>query len=219
VGLHFVNKYDHIHKSVVALEQLRWSRIDVRGEAHKHAFVRDGDEKRTVEIEVDASAGVDHVTAKITAGYRDLLVLKSSGSAFEGFIRDEYTTLAEVSDRIFSTAIDLSYTFAPPSASKHLVPLTIDKLGALDAEYEFDKVAESARRVTLEVFAEDESASVQATLYKAAQRLLEVSGRVASVTYRLPNRHYVPVNLAFAGLENMHPPEQAEVFCLLDAPR
>lgn len=59
----------------------------------------------------------------------------------------------------------------------------------------------------------------QATLYKAAQRFLEANARVASVTYRLPNRHYVPVDLTYAGLENMQPPEVAEVFCPVDAPR
>ena len=40
-------------------------------------------------------------------------VLKSTGSAFESFVRDEYTTLAEVNDRIFSTSVDLVYTFKP----------------------------------------------------------------------------------------------------------
>lgn len=41
----------------------------------------------------------------------DAAVLKSTGSAFENFLRDEYTTLGEVDDRIFSTAVDMSYTF------------------------------------------------------------------------------------------------------------
>jgi hypothetical protein len=60
---------------------------------------------------VDATKGKDKLVARVTSGLRDLLVLKSTGSAFENFVRDEYTTLAEVDDRIFSTAIDLSYTF------------------------------------------------------------------------------------------------------------
>jgi urate oxidase len=40
-------------------------------------------------------------------------VLKTTGSAFEDFIRDEYTTLIEVDERILSTAIDMDYRFAP----------------------------------------------------------------------------------------------------------
>jgi hypothetical protein len=52
-------------------------------------------------------------------------VLKTTGSAFENFIRDEYTTLPEVDDRIFSTSIDLVYKFSPftitvPSDEKKL---------------------------------------------------------------------------------------------------
>lgn len=52
LALHFVTTYSHIHKSFISLDQLRWSRISVKGEPHRHSFVRDGDEKRKVEIEV-----------------------------------------------------------------------------------------------------------------------------------------------------------------------
>ena len=41
------------------------------------------------------------------------VVLKTTESAFTNFVRDKYTTLKEVDDRIFSTSVDLSYTFAP----------------------------------------------------------------------------------------------------------
>ena len=47
-------------------------------------------------------------------------VLKSSGSAFENFVRDEFTTLVEVNDRIFSTSIDLKYVFDPIPVSLSL---------------------------------------------------------------------------------------------------
>lgn len=94
-------------------------------------------------------------------------VLKSTGSAFENFIRDEYTTLPEVDDRIFSTSVDVLYTFAPfeIAAPRDEKKLEFDKgqikgdggLGAWDGT----KAGESAREITLEIFATDESASVQ----------------------------------------------------------
>lgn len=70
----------------------------------------------------------------------------------------------EVNDRIFSTSVDLEYTFAPvvispPKDGKKLefvVPDMIEQGSVWD-----EKVAERARRATLEVFAKDESASVQ----------------------------------------------------------
>ncbi|KAG8678641.1 hypothetical protein FRC09_019670, partial [Ceratobasidium sp. 395] len=93
LGAHFVTKYPHIHKAFIDIEQLKWTRIDVEGTPHKHSFVRDGEEKIVVKVEVDATAGKDKASATVEAGIKDLLVLKSTGSAFEGFIRDEYTTL------------------------------------------------------------------------------------------------------------------------------
>jgi hypothetical protein len=46
---------------------------------------------------------------------------------------------------------------------------------------------------------------VQATLYKMAQRLLELNGFVQSVTYTLPNKHYIPVDLKWASVDNLTP--------------
>lgn len=148
------------------------------------------------------------------------LVLKTTGSAFTNFIRDEYTTLVEVDDRILSTAVDLSYTFAPIT-----IPAPTD-----DAKLELkltpgvwdDSVYERARKITLEVFAKDDSASVQAclmfhdisifylhrrqaTLYKMAQQLIAETALINSVTYTLPNKHYVPVDMKYIGIDNMTP--------------
>lgn len=97
-----------------------------------------------------------------------MLVLKTSGSAFENFVKDEYTTLIPVDDRILSTAIDLSYTFSPvsltaPKDEKKLqfsVPEGADLIGGA---WDGEGVAGRARKVTLDIFATDESASVQVT--------------------------------------------------------
>ena len=146
-------------------------------------------------------------------------MLKSSGSAFENFYKDEFTTLVPVNDRIFSTSVDLSYTFAPvpltaPADEKKLdfaVPApSADLTGSA-----WDGVATAARarQVTLDVFATDESASVQATLYKMAQLVLEQNAHIASVTYRLPNKHYIPVDMKYLGIDNLTPWVDKFVFC------
>ncbi|KAI3602240.1 uricase (urate oxidase) [Moniliophthora roreri] len=163
LGTHLVSKYGHLHKAFVTVEQLRWSRIDVNGKPHDHSFLRDGDEKRVVKVEVDASAGKDKIVGKVTSGISDLLVLKSTGSAFRSFIRDEYTTLAEVDDRIFSTSVDLLYTFTPIDipAPKDELKLDFSVPQVIQGGVWDTKVPEKARGITLEVFAEDDSASVQ----------------------------------------------------------
>lgn len=94
-------------------------------------------------------------------------VLKSTGSAFENFIRDEHTTLGEVNDRIFSTSVDLKYTFAPFAVIKNSAVDAFKLTDALSAEgtaWDGNAVIQKARIATLEVFAEDESASVQVSV-------------------------------------------------------
>jgi len=223
LGTFFVSKYPHIHKAFITIEQLRWARISVDGTPHPHSFWRDGDDKRITSVEVDATAGKNKLVGKVTSGISDLLVLKSSGSAFENFYKDEFTTLIPVNDRIFSTSVDLSYTFAPvdltaPTDEKKFefaVPAQSAELtgGAWDGV----ATAERARKVTLDIFATDESASVQATLYKMAQLVIEQNPRIQSVTYKLPNKHYIPVDMKYIGIDNMTP-ANAEVFAPVAAP-
>lgn len=163
-------------------------------------------------------------------------MLKSTGSAFEGFVRDEYTTLAEVNDRIFSTSVDLLYAFTPfeiaaPEDEKrlHFGKEQIKGPGGLGA-WDGAKVSESAREITLQVFATDESASVQvsvcpcavlvspvlaelirtktkqqATLYRMGQRLINENMAVDRATYTLPNKHYIPVDMKYIGIDNTSP--------------
>ncbi|KAI0312236.1 uricase [Amylostereum chailletii] len=218
LGTHLVSKYSHISKAVVTVEVLRWARIEPGGKPHPHGFWRDGDEKRIVKVEVDQTK--EGVLAKAEGGIRDLLVLKSTGSAFENFVRDEYTTLVEVNDRIFSTAVDLVYTYSPVSITGHGDGSTLEEanVGKKDGGvWDDDAVATSVRNITLEVFATDESASVQATLYKMGQTILANNPGVGSVRIALPNKHYIPVDMKYIGVDNTTP-ANAEVFVPVDAP-
>jgi urate oxidase len=73
LATHLVSKYAHIHKALVTVEQLRWARITVDGKPHSHSFLRDGDEKRVVNIQVDGSRGKDKLVGHVSAGINDLL--------------------------------------------------------------------------------------------------------------------------------------------------
>ncbi|KAJ7171070.1 hypothetical protein C8R46DRAFT_1349178 [Mycena filopes] len=224
LGMHLVSKYPHIHKAFVTVEQLRWSRIPVAGEQgpeeHPHSFIRDGEDKRIISVEVNASKGKDKISANVTAGISDLLVLKTTESAFTNFVRDKYTTLKEVDDRILSTSIDLSYTFsaveipAPTDANveEFVIPADVAPGSVWDTT-----VPAKARKVTLDIFASDNSASVQATLYRMAQLIITQNAQVQSVSYSLPNKHYIPVDMGYLGVENLVP-AKAEVFMPVAAP-
>jgi len=45
----------------------------------------------------------------------------------------------------------------------------------------------------------------QATLYKMAQRIIAENASVNSVSYALPNKHYVPVDMRYLDIDNLTP--------------
>ena len=61
----------------------------------------------------------------------------------------------------------------------------------------FDHAWTTARDITLKTFAEEESASVQATMYKMAELILGKVKEVKEVEYVLPNKHYFEIGMFF----------------------
>lgn len=45
----------------------------------------------------------------------------------------------------------------------------------------------------------------QATLYKMATRVIAENPGIAHVTYKLPNKHYIPVDMRYVGVDNLTP--------------
>ncbi|KAA8650565.1 hypothetical protein EYZ11_009711 [Aspergillus tanneri] len=196
LGTHFIQKYPHIHAAHAHIITHRWTRLNIDGKPHPHSFVRDSEEKRNVQVDVVEGRGID-----ITSSLSKLTVLKSTNSQFWGFLRDEYTTLKETWDRILSTDVDASWkwkTFGGLDEVRDHIP-------------KFDATWVHARDVTLKTFAEDNSASVQNTMYKMAERILAYQPLVETVEYSLPNKHYFEINLDWhKGLQNIG--KDAEVF-------
>lgn len=215
IAAHFPTKYAHIEKCEVEVVSHKWSRIkfdEAGAKEEEHSFVRDGEEKRTVQV-VAEQQGSDKAVAitKLQSGLKDLLLLKSGGSAFHSFLRDEFTTLREVKDRIFSTAVDCRYDYALPAEEAAGI------VDSLIASHDFDSIASSIRQSTLRIFSRTDTgaaaASVQATLHLMATSALSApeNAAVDSIEYALPNKHYVPLDLKWAALENMKE-DEAEVF-------
>ncbi len=184
VASHFVETYKHIHSAQVKIIVHKWTRLTVDGKLHPHSFLRDGADTRNVEAVATEGKGID-----VRSAIAGLLVLKSTGSAFHGFIRDEYATLPEVSDRILSTEVDCGWswdTFANLKDVEAAVP-------------KFDDAWNSAKTITIETFAKDESASVQNTMYKMCEQILSVVPMVKAVDYSLPNKHYFEIGMYHFG--------------------
>lgn len=183
VAAHFPATYRHISGARCIVVQHKWTRIIVNGTPHKHSFLRDGEDVRIAKSYFQRSKGF-----KITSGLENLLVLKSTGSAFHGHIKDKYTTLPDVYDRIFSTEVTCGYNW------RLFKDLDDVKKNAANFEAAFERVKET----TLSTFATDDSASVQATMYKMMQIILTGFKDVEDVSYALPNKHYFQIDMSIS---------------------
>lgn len=171
---------------VNATEHL-WTRITHGGKPHASAFTRVA-EKRTATVEGTREKNT------IRAGVEDLVALKTTKSAFEGFLKDPYTTLKEDRHRILSTAIHAEWLYAP-------------------GEIEFSPTWHGVRQTMLETFAEHDSKSLQQTLYAMGEAVLNTIEQIREIHLSLPNKHYNLVDLSPFGMDN-----PAEVFLPVDEP-
>ncbi|KAJ1984062.1 hypothetical protein H4R33_004508 [Dimargaris cristalligena] len=215
IGHHFLHTYGHVTRVHVSIQQHPWNRLVVDDEAHPHAFTRGGEWRRTTQLVAErkvaaaappnlknspapkkttdatlaAAAATAAWTARITSGFRGVSVLKTTGSSFSNFLRDQYTTLAETDDRILSTNIDCQWSLSLTDP---------EALRVTDFSHTFDVV----RQHTLKLFAQDNSASVQATLFRMADVVLRDCPGVQEISYALPNNHVFGVDLKPFGLNN-----------------
>ncbi|EON24667.1 urate oxidase [Nocardioides sp. CF8] len=173
----------------VSVEEFAWDRIEVDGHGHDHAFVRRGAEVRTTQVSLD-----DDV-ATVVSGLKDLTVLKSTGSEFKGFLKDEYTTLPEADDRILATALTARWRYADA------------------AGIDWNAAYGDVRALLLATFASTYSRALQETLYAMGRAVLVAHDEVEEISFAAPNKHHFLVDLAPFGLDN-----PGEVFIAADRP-
>ena len=179
---------------LVNVEEFAWDRVAIGQHEHDHTFVRRGGEVRTVEVDVTTDG------VRIVSGLSDLVVLKSTGSEFKGFLRDEYTTLPDADDRILATSLTARW--------RHVH----DTVAQVE-EVDWDEQHRVARALLLQAYAETYSRALQETLYSMGRLLLERIPTIAEVSFAAPNKHHFQVDLAPFGLDN-----PGEVFIAADRP-
>jgi urate oxidase len=188
LGRHFLSRNPALSRVRIDLREHAWRPIAVGGRDHGQAFMQRGPDTRTATVQ----CGRDGVM--VGAGVADLLILKSAGSAFAGFPRDEYTTLPETRDRLLATSLTATWQY-------------------IDEQVAFGPLFQVVRQALLEAFAEHDSRSVQHTLHAMGQAALEATEEVNAIRLVMPNKHHLPVDLTPFGLENRH-----EIFVATEAP-
>ncbi|MET7420786.1 factor-independent urate hydroxylase [Dactylosporangium sp. NPDC005555] len=163
---HFVESQPSIHGARVTVEQYPWQPVDGR-----HTFRRDGGEIRTARVHFDASG------TQVVSGVRDLVLLKTTGSEFHGYVKDAWTTLPETRDRILATSVNAAWRHTGASFG-------------------------DARAALIAAFADTHSLALQQTLFAMGSAVLAACPEAVEVKLSLPNRHHFLVDLTPFGLDN-----------------
>jgi urate oxidase len=185
---HFVNDVEPIQGARIEIEEFAWTRAIVDGVEHDHTWTRTGAETRTAAITVDATGEY------VVGGFKDLVILKSTGSEFAGFLVDEFTTLQETHDRVMATSLVAKWRFA-----------TVD--------VDWNAVYPKIKQVMITEFATLQSLALQQTLWHMGTAVLEAVPEIVEVRLAAPNKHHFLYDLQQFGLEN-----NGEVFIAADRP-
>ncbi len=173
---HFLVAGPTVERARVRIAEHPWNRIEVNGRGHEHSFVR-GSGERIATVKGDAGG------ARVEAGIDDLLVLKTTNSGWKGFLRERFTTLPETTDRILATKITANWLYG-------------------EANVDFDLLWRRVRGRILETFTDHYSPSVQNTLYRMGEAVLEGFPEIERIRFSLPNKHHLLYDLERFGMEN-----------------
>jgi urate oxidase len=184
----FILNNPQVSQATIEITEHQWSRMTFDGEVHPHAYVISGSEKHTTRI----VQTTDKIT--VSAGIKDLLILKTTDSGFENYSKDQYTTLKETADRIFATQCQASWEY-----TTH--------------ELDFTTLFSKIRKSLLKTFSYHKSLSVQQTLLAMGTAVLEENEVVNEIDLKMPNKHHIPFNLEQFGMENKN-----DIFIATDEP-
>jgi urate oxidase len=200
---HFVGDIEPVHAARVEIEEYGWDRIAVNGSPHPHSFARAGQEVRTTAVTVEGKGSAQ--SEWVVSGLHDLIVLKSTGSEFAGFLQDEFTTLAETHDRVLATALTARWRYSDPAGT--------DPAGTDRAATDWAGAYADVRQILVEQFAAVHSLALQQSLWEMGRAVLANRSDIAEIRLSAPNKHHFLVDLAPFGLEN-----KGEVFNADDRP-
>jgi urate oxidase len=190
---HFVDDVEPVVAARVEIEEFAWERAVVDGAEHDHTWVRKGQETRTASVTVEGSG--DEQQVWVTGGLKDMVLLKSTGSEFAGFLTDPYTVLQPTHDRVMATSLVAKWRFT----SHRGIDWEASYLGI--------------KQILVRHFAQVHSLALQQTLYEMGKGVLEAYDVVAEVRLSAPNKHHFVYDLSPFGLENHN-----EVFHADDRP-
>jgi urate oxidase len=189
LGDYFLNRNSQVSGALVEIEERAWERMTIDGAPEPTTFKLSGPELQTVRAVRDRGR-----EWSIRSGVEGLTILKTTKSAFTGYVVDKLTTLKPATDRILGTCATVTWDYA--DASPDYAQARVRILAAL-----------------LKTFAEHNSMSVQHTLFDMGKAALDAAPEIARIHLAMPNLHHLLADLSQFGMDNPN-----HIFVPIDEP-
>ena len=189
LGDYLLANNPQVSGALVEIEEKAWERLQVDGVPEATTFKLGGPELQTVRAVRDQGR-----EWTVRSGIDGLVILKTTKSAFTGYIKDRLTSLKPATDRIFGTRATVTWEYG--TASPNYTDVRSRIAGAL-----------------LKEFAAHDSMSVQHTLFDMGKAALAAAPEIASITLIMPNLHHLLADLSPFGQDNPN-----HIFVPIDEP-
>ena len=158
----FLEIYPQVEGIQVSADEIPYASVA----ADAVSFAPKGPERAAARLEINRAGVVE-----IVSGIRGFKLLRLGGSAFHGFVRDEYTTLPDMSDRPLHMWLDLEWFYAEPSAA-----------------FSKGATASAVRQLVHKIFSQFESGSIQQVIYQIGTRIISDIPVISEVHLEANNR-------------------------------
>ena len=173
----------------VSIAEKAWEHLQSGGKRQPTTFVQTSAENQTTKVTRNQGGEFS-----VNSGFENLVIMKTSGSAFEGYIQDPLTTLPPTKDRLLGTVVGAHWKYRR-------------------ADVPFPALRAKIHDILLAEFAGHDSKSVQHTLYVMGKAVLEKVAEVEDIELSMPNKHCLLVDLSRFGQDNPN-----EIFVPIDEP-
>jgi urate oxidase len=130
------------------------------------AFTPSGPERATARVELRPGSA-----AEARSGLRGFKLLRLGGSAFYGFVRDQYTTLPDLMNRPLHMWLDLEWSYTDAGAA-----------------FNHGRVVSRVRDLVRGVFESFDSGSIQQLIHRIGTKMLDENPSIAQVDLEANNR-------------------------------
>ena len=161
IGRRFLDTYPQVEGLQMTAAQLPYTGLD-----GGVAFVPAGPDQAFARIEMTQERVVSAVS-----GIQGFKLLRLRGSSFQGFVRDQHTTLPDRPSRVLHMWLDMEWSYSN-----------------LDAAFSDGAVTRATRAIVMDVFKSFESASIQQIIHKMGTRIFADIPEISELRFEANNR-------------------------------